>query len=147
MDLFLFLCSVVPAAVHIEEDIAISTQLLGTVSYFQYDLPEEGITIRLNVTKGRVVLYASSRITIPNSAFHDIRLETHSSADVFISPEDLQKSHRPMSVGRKRRCAEGEGERSCTVSSLYVSVEGLQRNNSYVLETTYGDTSTCELVT
>ena len=145
--MFSFPCPVVPAAVRIAEDIKVSTQLLGAVSYFKYDLPEEGITIRLNVTKGQVVLYASTRITTPNSAFYDIRLETDSSVDVFINPEDLLMSHGPVSVGRRKRCVEGEGDNSCTSRFLYVSVEGLRGNNSYVLETKYGDTSTCELVT
>ena len=135
------------AAATVEEDIQVATQLLGQVSYFQYQLPEEGMTLRLNVAIGRTVLYASTRITNPNSALHDIHLVTESSADVFVSPADLLRELGDMElggVGRGRRSnVEEEGEGVFTDVTVFVTVEGLQGNNSFVLETTFGDTSTC----
>lgn len=131
----------VPARVFVEDMVEVSTQLLGRVSYFQYELPEEGMTLRLNVAAGRVVLYASTRIPNPNSALYDIRIETDSTEDVFVRPEDLLRSG---GVGRRKRLEGGHGGNS-TGTMIYVSIEGLRGNNSYILETTFGDTSTCKL--
>lgn len=135
----------VPARVFVEEMIEVSTQLLGRVSYFQYELPEEGMTLRLNVAAGRVVLYASTRIPNPNSALYDIRIETDSTEDVFVSPEDLVQNDGVIRVGRRKRL-EGGGQGNSTSTMIYISIEGLRDNNSYILETTFGDTSTCKLM-
>ena len=134
-----------------EEDVKVSQQLLGTVSYFQYELPDEGMTLRLNVAAGRVVLYASARVQNPNSALYDVRLETESNEDVFLSPSDLQTGGgllggSVVGAGKRRRDSEDSGEEGdLAVTMIYVTVEGLEKNNSYVLETTFGDTSTSEL--
>ena len=129
----------------VEEEVKVSTQLLGTVSYFQYELPNEGMTLRLNVAAGRVVLYASARIRNPNSALYDVRLETETTEDVFVSREDLvMGDDGGMGGVGRRRNAEGE-EGGSTVTLVFVTVEGLGKNNSYTLETTFGDSSTCEL--
>ena len=130
-----------PVAAFVEEDIQVSTQLRGTVSYFQYELPEEGMTLRLNVEKGRVVLYASSKIPNPNSAFYDFSLETDSSEDVYLSPEDFLAGGGGERLGRSQ--AETDEDKSRTM--IFITIEGLEEDNSYVLETTFGDTSTGEL--
>ncbi|CAI7989860.1 Heat shock factor protein 1 [Geodia barretti] len=130
------------ASVFIEEDVMVATQLLGTVSYFQYELPDEGLTLRLNVAAGRVVLYASTRIRNPNSAVYDIRLETDATEDVFVSPDDLIMTGVGTAIeGRRKRNIE-KGERDSAVVMIFVTVEGLEKNNSFILESTFGDTST-----
>ena len=131
------------ASVSIEEDVMVATQLLGAVSYFQYELPDEGLTLRLNVAEGRVVMYASTKIRNPNSALYDIRLETDATEDVFVSPDDLIITGAGMRVKRRRNSNE-EGEGNSTVRMIFVTVEGLENNNSYILETHFGDTSTSE---
>lgn len=134
-----------PARVFVEDMVEVSTQQLGRVSYFQYELPEEGMTLRLNVAAGRVVLYASTRIPNPNSALYDIRIETDSTEDVFVRPEDLVQNDGVIRVGRRKRL-EGGGQGNSTGTMIYVSIEGLRDDNSYILETTFGDTSTCKLM-
>ena len=137
--------------VAVEEDIQVSEQLQGSVSYFQYELPDEGMTLRLNVAAGRVVLYASTRVQNPNSALYDLRLETESTEDIFISPRDFVEEGEGggdtdssmAGVGRRRINLE---ERERDVMMIFVTVEGLEQSNSYVLETTLGDTSTSELL-
>lgn len=128
-----------PVAVFIEDDIMVSTQKLGTVSYFQYQLPDEGMTLRLNVAEGRIILYGSTKIQNPNSALYEIRLETESNEDVFISPADIV-SDDGIIVKRSRARRE-----QSNLTMIYITIEGLHNNNSYILETTFGDTSTCKL--
>lgn len=139
---FVFSTCTAPAAVFVEEDVKVETQLIGTVSYFQYELPDEGLTLRLNVDEGRVVLYASTRIRNPNSALYDIRLETEVTEDVFVSPDDFVTTGEGME--RRERDSE-EGDDKSEPAMIFVTVEGLEKNNSYILETTFGDTSTSEL--
>ena len=123
----------VPATVFIEEDVKVSTQRLGTFSYLQYQLPDEGMTLHLRIIAGRVVLYTSTTMHSPNSAFYDIRLETQSDGDVFISPE--------QTVTGGGGIARDMGS---NLTTIFITIEGLLENNSYVLETTFGDTSTCK---
>ena len=110
----------------------------GEVSFFQYQLPTQGMTVHLDVQEGSVVLYASSTIQNPNEALYDYRLETDSSADVFLDPVTLEG--RPQVVANKRRQV---GD-SFTNTTVYISIEGEEDINSFVLETTFGDT--CELL-
>lgn len=136
----LFLAS---AAVTVEQPVEVATQLKGQISYFQYQLPTEGMTLHLTVVMGKAILYASTEIANPNSALHDVRLETDSSADVFLSPKDLFEDDFDINViiDRKR---DVKGSRKFTDIDVFVSIEGLDSNNSYVLDTTFGDTSTRE---
>lgn len=135
----------VPAPVRVEQQIQVTAQM-AKVTYFQYQLPEEGMTVRLRVESGQAVLYASHRIRNPSSAFYDFRLQTGSTADVFVDPVELEGgvgATRAEVAGRRKRRQE-EGSRGFTNTTLYVSVEGLQDDSRLVLETTFGDTSTCE---
>ena len=82
----------------------ISTLEQNQTAYFQYTLPEEGLTLRLEVETGLIVCFASNRIENPNEALYDFRVETNSSADVYISLDDLQGNS----------------------SIIYISIEGLR---------------------
>lgn len=48
------------------------------------------MTLALEVQEGSVVLYASNKISNPNAAFYDYRLETSRSADVYINASVLE---------------------------------------------------------
>lgn len=101
------------------------------VAFFQFTLPEEGLTLRLEVQTGLVVLYASNKIQNPNEAFYDWRLETRTSADVYISPDDLEES----SSLTKRQVLQSLN------TTIFISIEGQSGINNFTLNTTYGDTS------
>ena len=98
----------------------ISTLEQNQTAYFQYTLPEEGLTLRLEVETGLIVCFASNRIENPNEALYDFRVETNSSADVYISLDDLQGNS----------------------SIIYISIEGRSGRNNFTLNTTSGDTTT-----
>lgn len=80
---------------------------------------------------GLVVLYASNKIQNPNEAFYDWRLETRTSADVYISPDDLEES----SSLTKRQVLQSLN------TTIFISIEGQSGINNFTLNTTYGDTS------
>ena len=99
----------------------ISTLEQNQTAFFQYTLPEEGLTLKLEVETGLIVCFASNRIENPNEALYNFRVETNSSADVYISLDNLQ------------------GNSSTTI---YISCEGRSGVNNFTLNTTSGDTTT-----
>ena len=102
-----------------------STLVHNQTAFFQYTLPEEGLTLRLEVETGLIVCFASNRIENPNEALYDFRVETSSSADVYISMDNLQGNS----------------------STIYISIEGQSGINNFTLNTTSGDTTTGTYVT
>ena len=98
----------------------ISTLDRNQAAFFQYTLPEEGLTLRLEVEVGFIVCFASNRIQNPNEAVYDFRVETSSSADVFISPDNFEAN---------------------SSTTIFVSIEGRSALNNFTLNTTSGDTT------
>ena len=108
----------------------------GELSFFQFQLPAEGMTIQLQVQQGRTVLYASSRIRNPSAALYDVRLETDSTADVYLDPSDFETpNEQGLQSLQKRQITD-----MFTNITLYVTIEGIQSTNFFTLETTFGDT-------
>ena len=82
---------------------------------------DDGITIAVNVSNGSVVIYASDQTTTPNEAFHDWMIETDGYSDVFLDPNELNR----------------------TVDDVvYVAITGEEETNSFNFTSTPGDTST-----
>ena len=96
----------------------ISTLDQNQAAFFQYTLPDEGLTLTFEVETGLIVCFASNRIQNPNEALHDFRVETSSFADVFISQE------------------------ANSSTTIFISCEGQNGINSFTLNTTCGDTTT-----
>ena len=104
----------------------ISTLEQNQVAFFQFNLPEEGLTLRLEVRIGLVVLFASNKIQNPNEAFYDWKLETSSSADVYISLEGITKQQVLQSMN----------------ATIFISIKGQSGVNNFTLNSTSGDTTT-----
>ena len=120
-------CFVAPAIGEITEPF-IGTLERNQAAFFQYTLPEEGLTLRLEVEIGLIVLFASNKIRNPNEAFYDWRLETRSSTDIYISLEGISP------IG-KRQVLQSVN------TTIFVSIEGQSLINNFTLNTTYGDTT------
>ena len=103
----------------------ISTLEQNQTAFFQYTLPEEGLTLRLEVETGLIVCFASNRIENPNEALYDFRVETSRISDVYISLDNSQENS----------------------STIYISCEGRSGINNFTLNTTSGDTTTGTYVT
>lgn len=97
----------------------------GETKYFNYPLPSNnaGITVVLNVTNGSAILYASTVISTPNEAFHDVMIESDNFEDVYIDPANLTN---PGSA-----------------DTVYISIEaGEGASNEIHVSATEGDVST-----
>ena len=117
-----------------------------------FPLPVEGVTVRLCVSHGKLVLYASVSSTSPNSAVYDWMSEIGIGCDdIFIDPRDVENdnigsngnSNRfNTNIGRRKRQALNSTMDEYVDLTLYVSIEGVEETNSFVFQTTTGDTST-----
>ena len=92
---------------------------LGERLFFRLTFPSNGLTIQLTALSGRVVCYASDRITNPTATQgYDWRVETDGYIDTFIDP---------VLLGRQ------PGQ------YIYIAIEGLHASNNFSLNSTRGD--------
>ena len=121
----LFFCFHIASAIGEIAEPFISTLEQNQVAFFQFILPEDGLTLRLEVRIGLVVLFASNKIQNPNEAFYDWKLETSSSADVYISLEGITKQQIQQFVN----------------TTIFISIRGQSGVNNFTLNSTSGDTT------
>lgn len=103
----------------------------GNVRY-EVEVPDMGVTTRVCVHDGTVILFASYTVTNPNSAFHDFSFEVGSNGtttcdDVFIPPESASR--------RRRQSVEN------ATTTLFVSLVGVEEENEFEFQTVEGDTT------
>jgi receptor-type tyrosine-protein phosphatase Q len=133
-----------------------------TVRY-HFPIPVIGITVKVCISAGHILVYGSVLVPNPNSAFYDWVLELdyeHSDQEiecknVFIDPSTIQHKHpaedkvsstitfppSPTSSPQPSM-PPGSGFSPGTVLSdeiLYISVMGKQNENNFVLNGTVGD--------
>ena len=106
---------------------------VGELAYFVYDLPEEGLTVKIEVAEGYVVIYVSTQVSNPNEALHDFKLVTNTTASVFVPPPS-------SSTDRERRQSTTDSPANVT-TKVYISIEGGSPLNRFVINTTYDDTT------
>ena len=115
--------SITTAPFSIQINETIETNISGGEQTFikiPYD-PNEGVTIKVNVTNGTVVVYASDQIKTPNEAFYDWMIETDGYSDVFLDPNDVNRT---------------------VEDTVYVAIEGEDTDNDFSFTPENGDTST-----
>ena len=124
----------------------------GEIIRTNFPLPVEGITVRLCVSRGKIVFYASVSSTSPNSAVYDWKSEIGIGCDdIFIDPRDVENNNVGSNDNSNRVDTNNGRRKRQTLNStmdeyvdltLYVSIEGTEETNSFLLQTTTGDTST-----
>ena len=91
----------------------------GERLYYEFAFATNGVTLRLNVTTGTIICYASDLIQRPNEEQGYVWMVTISAyLDVFLDPGSL---NRPAG------------------SSLYITLEGSQTSNNFNLNSSTGD--------
>lgn len=128
-------CDPHPGTIPIEIGLQNGTLAAGANVRYELDIPEEGVTVRLCVREGSIILYASYTVTNPNEALHDFRREVISTGtincdDAFIPPEN---------TGSNTRKRQSEPDQSN--STIYLSLVGVEEENDFVVDTTEGDTT------
>ena len=92
------------------------------------------------------MLYASTKIPNPNAAYYDWKLECLDvgGCDFFVDPQDLDIIiHIPVEDRiLKRQVNESDNVVVYSNFTLYLVTEGVEKNTTFVIETTFGDTTT-----
>ena len=105
----------------------------------QYTFPDEGLIIKINIISGRLLIYGSFSVRNPTLLTADFSIQSTSTGiDYFISPDLYQSSTGGMQTSRRRRQT---GSQLNTTANVFLSIEGLDTNNTFSLNTTFGDTA------
>ena len=127
-----------PAIVSVSELLA-TTLVMGKSRLLQYPFSDEGITLKIGIKYGQVLVRGSFTIQNPTSLTADFSLtSTTSGIDYFISPDLYQSSTGGLQTSRRRRQT---GLPSNITANVYLSIKGLQTYNIFILDTTFGDTT------
>ena len=104
----------------------------------QYAFPVEGLTIKFVIVSGQLLIYGSFSVQNPTLLTADFSIQgTTTGIDFFISPELRQSVFDSQSNRRRRQTSSP----SNTTGNVFLSIEGLQSNNTFTLSTTLGDTT------
>ena len=112
----------------------------GSSRLLQYEFPSEGMTVKVDVTQGNLLVRGSFNIQNPNVLTQDFSVMSNgNNIDYFISPELFRQSTTDNDGRRTKRQA--PTPTNATNGNLYLSIVGLNDNNTFVLNTTFGDTT------
>ena len=104
-----------------------STISTGETKYINYELPAQGLTIKLNVSNGNTaVLYASTVIKTPSEAVHDVKVVSNGWGDDYV-------------INSSQLCPNG-GDK------VYIAVVGQTNGTEVTITVDKGDTSTGSLI-
>ena len=108
----------------------------------QYEFPSMGMTLKVNVTKGNLVVHGSFSVQNPNNLTQDFSVMSNGNdIDHFISPELMRQSTDNGNGGGSRKKRQTPLPTNATGANVYLSIVGLNDNNTFVLNTTFGDTA------
>ena len=125
------LSQIAPAIVAISDPLETSLGM-NESRLLQYPFPDEGITLKIDITIGQIQVQGSFTIRNPTSLTADFSIQSTSAGiDYFISPDLYQSSTGGMQTGSL----------SNTTANVYLSIVGLLNNNTFSLNTTFGDTT------
>ena len=115
----------------------------GSSRLLQYDFPSMGMTLKVDVTKGNLLVRGSFSIQNPNVLTQDFSvMSNRNGIDYFISPRLFRQStddgYYNNGYLTKRQTP---SPTDAINGDLYLSVVGLNDNNTFKLNTTLGDTT------
>ena len=128
------LSSTAPAIFEISQELE-TTISRDQATNLEYNFPPEGLTIKIEISVGELVLYGSFTIRSPTSLTADFEIRSTSEIDYFVSPELYDES--VINYGgenRRRRQASGD-------TSVFITLVGQEDINTFSLNTTYDDTT------
>ena len=123
-----------------------------TKLYLEYFVPGEGFTIQVELDIGSVVVCGSNSLERPDCSYsltYDWKLEVSKYKELFIRPDGYPSSGlaTPTSAPTQATLPTNAPKFNGTTNSnvtVYITIEGLDDDNIFSLNTTYGDTRTPE---
>ena len=127
-----------------------------TKLYLEYFVPEDGFTIQVELDIGRVGVCGSNSLERPDCSYsltYDWKLEISEYEELFIGsdgfpsnvPPSTRRTPTPTSAPTQGTSTSPTGtppfnNATTTNVTVYLTIEGLDLNNVFSLNTTYGDT-------
>ena len=110
---------------------------MGTVSRLQFSGPaSEGVTVRVCINRGTIVIYGSYATRNPSAAFHDFS-EVLSAANGEVIPVMCHTTYVNVTIGgRGDSCSMCESntiqrkKRQAEEVAVYITIEGMSTNGS-----------------
>lgn len=113
-----------------------STRLLQ----YAYSLIE-GMTLKIDVTQGSLLVRGSFSVQNPTELTQDFTVMSNGNdIDYYISPGLYERST-TIDSGSQRRKRQAPIPTNATDLNVYLSIVGLDNNNTFILNTTIGDTT------
>ena len=112
----------------------------NTNVYVEFSVPEDGFTIEVEVEIGQVAVCGSNSLERPDCSYsltYDWRLEVNQYSELYIGANGS-----PGGSEDTTPAPTTPTDDAITNATVYVTVEGLDTNNTFLLNTTYGDTTT-----
>lgn len=116
--------------------------------YLEFLVPEEGFTVKVELEVGRVAVCGSNSLERPDCSYnltYDWKLVVNAYKEVFIGPDGYPASASNTKKVPKYQTMNITNETLSIVdtnNTVYVTIEGLDADNIFFLNTTYGDTTT-----
>ena len=129
-------------AATIPVEFGIQNRTLSKNGRVRYELkvPQDGVTVKLCVN-GSIVYYASQAVPNPNGALNDYT-QTVTGTDAcnaaYIRPVSTEQQSPTQHPGGQTSSVDG-GSSGNTNVTFYLSLEGVQERNQFVMETLRGD--------
>ena len=126
------LSSTAPAIFEISQELQ-TTIGRDQATNLEYNFPPEGLTIKIEISDGKLVLYGSFTIPGPSSLTADFEISSTSVINYFVSPELYDES--VINYDGENRLPLGD-------ASVFLTLVGLEDINTFSLFTTLHDTIT-----
>ena len=98
------------------------------------------MTLKVNITQGDLLIRGSFTIHNPNELTQDFSVMSNGNdIDYFISPELLRQSTDNGNNDGQRTKRQAPTPTNATDANVYLSIVGLNDNNTFILNTTFGD--------
>ena len=117
-----------PAVFDINQQLK-STISKGQSQNLEYKFSSEGFTIHIGISVGELVVYGSFTIRNPTLLTADFQVDGTETLEYFVSPALYDSS------------VFESANRSLNNTSVFVSLVGQQDNNTFIMNTTFGDTT------
>lgn len=125
MNFMEFVFLIAPAITYISDKLEGNLEI-NQVRLLEYKFPKEGMTLKIDITQGQLIVYGSFSIRNPTVLTADFSIKSTSKINYFISPELYSNS---ITVNNNISVR------------VYLSLIGLQINNTFSLNTTFGNTT------
>ena len=119
-----------------------------TKLYLEYFVPGDGFTIQVELDIGRVVVCGSNSLERPDCSYsltYDWKLEISEYEELFIGPDGFpSNAPAPTRIPTATTIAPTgtpmSSNATTTNVTVYLTIEGLEDDNVFSLNTTYGNT-------